>query len=68
MDGKITPENFAVLAKVTIKLCDMVIMCAPPFAPGSSGAQTVAIAQDIRPRLVGMIRGFDRDAKSEEKQ
>ena len=67
MDGKITAENLEVLAKIAIQLCDVVTMCAPPFAQGSQGASTVAMARDIRPRLVAMIRDLDNNAKGEDK-
>ena len=68
MDGKITAENLEVLAKITIQLCDVVTICAPPFAPGSRGAKTVAMARDIRPRLVAMLGDFDQNAKHEEEE
>ena len=61
--NEVTVENLAVLAKVALRLCDMVVMCAPPFAAGSLGAQTVAMARDVRPRLVGMVAAFERKAQ-----
>ena len=62
-ENEATAENLAVLAKIALRLCDMVAMCAPPFAEGSLGAQTVAMARDVRPRLVGMVSAFERKAK-----
>ena len=58
--NEVTPENFAVLAKIALRLCDMVAMCAPPFAEGSLGAQTVAMSRNMRPRLVGIVEAYER--------
>ena len=54
-EEKFTPELLIPLAKLALDLCDVVVMCAPPFADGSHGARVVAVAHNVRPRLVGML-------------
>ena len=62
-ENEATPENLVALAKIAIRMSDMVIICAPAFAAGSQGAQTVAMAHDIRARLVGIVTAYEREAR-----
>lgn len=53
--NEITPEQFAALAGVALQLCDLALMCAPAFAAGSQGAQTVELARVSRPNLAAIV-------------
>ena len=50
----------ASLLVLTLQFCDMVLITAPAFAEGSQGARVVALAHDVRPRLVRMLAAFSR--------
>ena len=55
-------DETAALVRLALQMCNMVIMCAPTFAPGSAGEQTVATARDSMPRLAELIFDFDHKA------
>ena len=54
-EEKFTPELLITLAKLTLDLCDVVVMCAPQFANSSRGAAIVNRAYSLRPKLAEMV-------------
>ncbi len=56
--AEIGPEKFAALAEIAAQLCEVVVMCAPAFGAGSRGAEIVAMAYNVRPKLAEMLAGL----------
>ncbi|MCR5839879.1 MAG: hypothetical protein K6G94_09645 [Kiritimatiellae bacterium] len=58
----LSADETAALVRLALQMCNMVVMCAPTFAPGSAGAQTVQTATESMPRLAELISVFDHKA------
>ena len=67
-EAEIGPEKFAALAEIAAQLCDVVLMCAPAFAPNSRGAQIVAMAADVQPRLAEMLASMAKEKGKEQEK
>ena len=50
-------KAYSDLARVTLSLCDVLLLCAPSFSEGSRGAGTVKLAEAIRPKLNSIVFG-----------
>lgn len=64
-EAKISPDKFAALAQIAAQLCEVVVMCAPAFGAGSRGAEIVAMAVEVRPRLAELLEGLKKESEKE---
>ena len=51
-DVEFTAEQFEALNGLALSFCELLIVCAPPFAAGSHGGKVVADAIAVRPHLL----------------
>ena len=49
------PEEVKGLIRLAIEMCEMVVFCAPRFAAGSRGEQSVETAREALPRLTQLL-------------